>query len=153
KEGLPGSPAAEDGMSLLDIFRRSKPPTVAAQAKERLQIVLAHERSGRDSPDFLPALQQELLAVIKKYVSIDDDKVAVKLERDSGCAMLEVNLDLRGPAKRGAKAGTTDTVNCHGAPFRLKGGLPVTPTAGHVSNWLPGWIWVRGFGGMRGHPV
>lgn len=98
-------------MSLLDIFRRSKPPTVAAQAKERLQIVLAHERSGRDSPDFLPALQQELLAVIKKYVSIDDDKVAVKLERESGCSMLEVNVELPGPAKRGATAGTTATVN------------------------------------------
>jgi len=87
-------------MSLLDIFRRSKEPTVAAQAKERLQIVLAHERSGRDSPDFLPALQKELLAVIKKYVQIDDDKVAVKLERESGCSMLEVNVELPTQKKR-----------------------------------------------------
>ncbi|MDG5495498.1 MULTISPECIES: cell division topological specificity factor MinE [Azospirillaceae] len=91
-------------MNLLDIFKRSKPPTIAAQAKERLQIVLAHERSDRNSPDFLPALQQELLAVIKKYVSVDEDKVAVKLERESGCSMLEVNVELPSPAARAAAA-------------------------------------------------
>jgi len=91
-------------MGLLDLFRSHRNKGTAAIAKERLQIVLAHERSGRDSPDFLPALQQELLAVIKKYVSIDDDKVAVKLERESGCSMLEVNVELPSPAARAAAA-------------------------------------------------
>lgn len=86
-------------MNLLDFFRRSKEPTVASQAKERLQIVLAHERGDRNSPDFLPALQKELLAVIKKYVPIDDEKVLVKLERESGCSMLEVNVELPVPPK------------------------------------------------------
>ncbi|QJE73916.1 cell division topological specificity factor MinE [Aerophototrophica crusticola] len=90
-------------MNLLDFFRRSKEPTVASQAKERLQIVLAHERSDRNSPDFLPALQKELLAVIKKYVPIDDEKVLVKLERESGCSMLEVNVELPTPAKGASK--------------------------------------------------
>ena len=101
-------------MNLFDLFKRSKPPTVAAQAKERLQIVLAHERSDRNSPDFLPALQQELLAVIKKYVSVDEDKVAIKLERESGCSMLEVNVELPSPSKRAMP------------PPTAPGGKPVT---------------------------
>lgn len=86
-------------MSLFDFFRRPKQPSVAETARDRLQIVLAHERADRNAPDFLPALQKELLAVIKKYVPIDDDKVAVKLERDSGCSMLEVNVELPAPKK------------------------------------------------------
>ncbi|ACJ00859.1 cell division topological specificity factor MinE [Rhodospirillum centenum] len=85
-------------MNLMDFFRRNKEPT-ATTAKDRLQIVLAHERADRNAPDFLPALQKELLAVIKKYVPIDDDKVAVKLERESGCSMLEVNVELPAPTK------------------------------------------------------
>lgn len=91
-------------MSLFDFFRR-KEPSAAATAKDRLQIVLAHERADRNAPDFLPQLQKELLAVIKKYVPIDDDKVAVKLERESGCSMLEVNVELPAP-KKGAARGT-----------------------------------------------
>jgi cell division topological specificity factor len=90
-------------MSIFDFFRAPKRPTVAATAKERLQIVLAHERADRNSPDFLPQLQKELLAVIKKYVPIDDDKVAVKLERESGCSMLEVNVELPAPVKGAAR--------------------------------------------------
>lgn len=90
-------------MNIFDIFRRKD--NAAETAKSRLQIVLAHERADRNTPDFLPALQKELLAVIKKYVQIDDDKVAVKLERDSGCSMLEVNVELPGP-KKGASGGT-----------------------------------------------
>ena len=86
-------------MSLFDFFKRSKEPSAAATARDRLQIVLAHERADRNAPDFLPQLQKELLEVIKKYVSIDDDKVAVKLERESGCSMLEVNVELPAPRK------------------------------------------------------
>lgn len=93
-------------MSLFDFFRR-KEPSAAATAKDRLQIVLAHERADRNAPDFLPALQKELLAVIKKYVPIDDDKVAVKLERESGCSMLEVNVELPAPQKGAARAPAT----------------------------------------------
>ncbi|MDE1148357.1 MAG: cell division topological specificity factor MinE [Azospirillaceae bacterium] len=92
-------------MSIFSLFRAPKKASGADQAKERLQIVLAHERAGRDSPDFLPQLQKELLDVIKKYVSIDDDKVAVKLDRASGCSMLEVNVELPAPAKGTPRSG------------------------------------------------
>ena len=45
-------------------------PHSAAIAKERLKIVLAHERAGRDAPDFLPELQKELIDVVGRYVEI-----------------------------------------------------------------------------------
>lgn len=87
-------------MSIFDFFRSAPRPTAAATAKERLQLVLAHERADRNSPDFLPQLQRELLAVIKKYVAIDDEKVAVRLEREAGCSVLEVNVELPVQLKR-----------------------------------------------------
>jgi cell division topological specificity factor len=75
-------------------FFRAPAKTPAAHAKERLQIVMAHERSGRSGPDFLPMLQQELLAVIAKYVDLDQNKVEVKLDRGNDCSTLEVNIEL-----------------------------------------------------------
>lgn len=80
-------------MSIFSFFR-SAPKTSAVQAKERLQIVMAHERVGRSGPDYLPMLQQELLAVIAKYVDIDANKVEVKLDRGGDCSTLEVNIEL-----------------------------------------------------------
>ena len=62
-------------MSLFSLIFGNKPKT-ATIAKERLQLIIAHERSGQSSkPDFLPALQQELIAVISKYVSVNPDMV------------------------------------------------------------------------------
>ena len=63
-------------------------------AKERLQIILAHERSGRDSPDYLPQLQQELVAVISKYVKIDPNDIKVHLERQDTLEVLEVKIEM-----------------------------------------------------------
>ena len=82
-------------MSIFSFFR-SAPKASAVQAKERLQIVMAHERVGRSGPDYLPMLQQELLAVIAKYVDIDANKVEVKLDRGGDCSTLEVNIELPG---------------------------------------------------------
>ncbi|WP_119679071.1 cell division topological specificity factor MinE [Indioceanicola profundi] len=97
-------------MSLFDFFKRSKDEPAAVTARDRLQIVLAHERADRNAPDFLPQLQKELLEVIKKYVAIEDEKVAVKLERESGCSMLEVNVELPAP-KKGAPRQAPAKVN------------------------------------------
>lgn len=79
-------------MKLLDFFRRQ--PASAPQARERLQILLAHERAGHAGADYLPDLQRDLLDVIKKYVEIDDDKVQVQLDRGNDVATLEVNIEL-----------------------------------------------------------
>jgi cell division topological specificity factor len=68
----------------------------AAVAKERLQIILAHERSGRNAgqPDYLPALQRELVAVISKYVKINPDDLKVHFERQDDLEVLEVKIEL-----------------------------------------------------------
>lgn len=78
---------------LLTFFRR-KPDTSASVAKERLQIILAHERADRDEPEFLPRLQKELLAVIAKYVNIDQEQLNVGVQRNGQTAVLEINVEL-----------------------------------------------------------
>ncbi|HMW16479.1 MAG TPA: cell division topological specificity factor MinE [Accumulibacter sp.] len=80
-------------MSLLARLFGSKPRT-AAIAKERLQLIIAHERSGSgaSAPDFMPALQQELLAVISKYVSVNQEDIKVTLEKQGNLEVLEVNI-------------------------------------------------------------
>lgn len=88
-------------MSIFSFFR-SAPRASAVQAKERLQIVMAHERAGRTGPDYLPMLQQELLAVIAKYIDIDQNKVEVKLDRGGDCSTLELNIEL--PAREQLKS-------------------------------------------------
>ncbi|MBS3797622.1 cell division topological specificity factor MinE [Pseudoalteromonas sp. BDTF-M6] len=81
-------------MSLLDYFRSEK-KTSASMAKERLQIIVAHERSQRGTPDYLPQLKQDILEVIRKYVAIDADAVQVQLEQnEDDLAVLELNVTL-----------------------------------------------------------
>lgn len=68
----------------------------ASVAKERLQIILAHERSGRHAgqPDYLPALQRDLMAVISKYIKIDLQDIKVNVERQDNLEVLEVKIEL-----------------------------------------------------------
>ncbi|AMK76276.1 cell division topological specificity factor MinE [Methylomonas sp. MO1] len=80
-------------MSLLDYFRSSKTNT-ASLAKERLQILVAHERASRNQPSYLPELQQELLAVIRKYVNVGQDAITVNFEQDGNQETLELNIVL-----------------------------------------------------------
>jgi len=80
-------------MSLLDYFRSSKPKT-ASVAKERLQILVAHERYYRNKPSYLPQLQEELMQVIRKYVQVDQDAISVKFEQDDNQETLELNIVL-----------------------------------------------------------
>ena len=78
-------------MSLLDYFKTTKPNS-AKLAKERLQILVAHERSSRNQPSYLPALQQELLQVIQKYIQIDQDDISVHFDSDDEQETLELNI-------------------------------------------------------------
>jgi cell division topological specificity factor len=86
-------------MSILDYFLGPKKKT-ASVARERLQIILAHERAGLSGPDYLPQLQKELVAVISKYVSINPDDITVSLDRKDDLEVLEVNIVLPETAKR-----------------------------------------------------
>ncbi len=82
-------------MRLLEKFRLIRQPRATANvAKERLQIIISHERIKRQGPDFLPKLEQELLAVIAKYMPIDPNKVKVELDRQDDCSVLELNVTL-----------------------------------------------------------
>jgi cell division topological specificity factor len=86
-------------MNLLDYFRSSKSKT-ASVAKERLQILVAHERYYRNKPSYLPQLQEELMQVIRKYVQVDQDAISVKFEQDDNQETLELNIilpDTQGP--------------------------------------------------------
>ena len=71
-------------------------PKTANMAKERLQLIIARERidDGKPSADFLPAMQQELVAVISKYVQIDDDGVKFNVQKQDNLEVLEVNIVL-----------------------------------------------------------
>jgi cell division topological specificity factor len=80
-------------MSFFDFFLRSRKPT-AALAKERLQIIVAHERSLRGMPDFLPRLQREILEVIARYVAVEREQVKVSFDRNEECEVLELNIVL-----------------------------------------------------------
>jgi cell division topological specificity factor len=72
----------------------------AAIAKERLKIVLAHERAGRHAPDFLPKLQKELIEVVARYVEIGEDMIRVNLGRSGETSLLEINIELDGAKQR-----------------------------------------------------
>ncbi len=80
-------------MSFLSFFLGQKKNT-ASVAKERLQIILAHERTGRGAPDYLPQLQRELVAVISKYVQINPEDLKVNLERQDTLEVLEVKIEI-----------------------------------------------------------
>lgn len=83
-------------MGFLSFFLGEKKRT-ASVAKERLQLILAHERSetGRSrSPDYLADLQRELVAVIAKYVSINPDDIKVQMERQGDLEVIEVKIEL-----------------------------------------------------------
>tara|TARA_R110002051_G_scaffold70381_7_gene126544 strand:- start:54635 stop:54892 length:258 start_codon:yes stop_codon:yes gene_type:complete len=82
-------------MSIFDyLLKKKEKPRTAAMAKERLQIIVAHERRKRTEPDYLPMMQQEIIQVIRKYVSIADDQVSVQLESSDDCSVLELNNTL-----------------------------------------------------------
>ena len=80
-------------MGLMDFFRSSRKGS-ASVAKERLQILVAHDRAQRNSPSYLPKLQQEILDVIRKYVAVDQDAVSVNYEQEGQREILELNIVL-----------------------------------------------------------
>ena len=89
-------------MSLFSLFtRRSSAPV----ARERLQVLLAHERAVIGNSDLVAVLREEILAVIAKHVPVERDKVRVKMDRGDSVSLLEVDIELpEMPAALGDKA-------------------------------------------------
>ena len=80
-------------MRLFEFFGLHRRPPSADTAKQRLQLVIAHDK-GSGGYEFLPLLQRELLEVIRKYVEIDVRKVKVDIERGDQMSILELNVEL-----------------------------------------------------------
>ena len=87
-------------MGMFDFLRAKK--TTAETAKNRLQIIIAQERTSRGGPDYLPLLQRELLEVIRKYVNVDVEAVKVDLVKDGEHDVLDISVAL--PDERTATA-------------------------------------------------
>jgi cell division topological specificity factor len=81
-------------MRLIDFFRKNQKPSSASVARERLQILVAHERIERHTNSYLPQLKEDLLKVIRKYVEVDQESINVQLEMDGNQEILELNIVL-----------------------------------------------------------
>jgi cell division topological specificity factor len=82
-------------MNLLRFFRRApRPPQTAPAARERLQILLTHERSSGSQPDLVAILREEILAVVGKHVKIDPGAVEVRLDRGKDISTLEIEVEV-----------------------------------------------------------
>ncbi len=84
-------------MGLLQNFRNNinqRNQGSASVAKERLQILVAHDRMGRDQPSYLKHLEREILEVIRKYVPVDEEAISVSYEQEGQQEILELNIIL-----------------------------------------------------------
>ncbi|HUK58294.1 MAG TPA: cell division topological specificity factor MinE [Stellaceae bacterium] len=90
-------------MRLLEYILPQRPRT-ASVAKERLMLVLAHEHAGSEGSEFLPALRNDLIAIVRKYVAAKDDAIEVKLGHQGKAAVLEISIELPGKSGRRAHA-------------------------------------------------
>ncbi|WP_448874039.1 cell division topological specificity factor MinE [Desulfobulbus propionicus] len=85
-------------MKFFDFFK-SKKPGSASVAKERLQIIVAHERRRSTTPDFLPQLQNDILQVVRKYIQINEEQIKLSVDKRGDFEVLELNISLAEPGK------------------------------------------------------
>jgi cell division topological specificity factor len=78
----------------MNIFRLFSRPASAETARDRLQVLLAHERASVGESDLVAKLRDEIMAVIAKHVQVDGDKVNVKMERGSKVSTLAVDIEI-----------------------------------------------------------
>ena len=86
-------------MNLFRFFSRSES---APAARERLQVLLAHERASAGGSDLVTKLRDEILQVISKHMQIDDEKVRVTMERGAQVSTLAVDIEIPFDAKKAA---------------------------------------------------
>ena len=86
-------------MNLLSLFRRRDSAPVA---RERLQVLLAHERAFVGKSDLLAVLQEEIIAVIAKHVTIERDRVQIKMDRGDPISTLEIDVEVPSAAAAAA---------------------------------------------------
>lgn len=81
-------------MRLIDFFKR---PRTAPVARERLQILLAHERAVSGKSDLIAILREEILAVVAKHFPVEQEGITVKMERGDVVSTLEVEVEIPTP--------------------------------------------------------
>ena len=86
-------------MSMLRLFSRAQS---APAARERLQVLLAHERAVTGDSDLVGKLRDEILKAISKHMQVDDEKVSIKMERGPQVSTLAVDIEI--PFDAGKKA-------------------------------------------------
>lgn len=91
----------ESGMKFFGFLKKSSSAPIA---RERLQILLAHERRGADQPELLNLLREEILAVIAKHLQFDREKVLIKLDRGRSVCTLDVDIELPNSFDAASKA-------------------------------------------------
>nr|WP_294514050.1 cell division topological specificity factor MinE [uncultured Rhodopila sp.] len=84
-------------MNLMGFFRKSSSAPVA---RDRLQVLLAHERSVIGKNDLLATLQEEILAVIAKHITVERDAVQIKMDRGASVSTLEIDVEVPFDAKK-----------------------------------------------------
>ena len=78
-------------MSIFSYVRRKDSAPIA---RDRLQIMLAHERATLGGSDIVAKLREEILAVIARHMTIDQDKVQVKMDRDGSVSTLDIEIEV-----------------------------------------------------------
>ncbi len=78
-------------MSMFGFFRRRGSAPVA---RERLQILLAHERAARHQPDLLAILREEIMAVVTRHVSVEPDDIEIRMDRGDKVSTLEIDIEI-----------------------------------------------------------
>jgi len=86
-------------MNFFELFRKKRPSS-ASIAKERLQIIVSHERRRPSTPDFLPSLQKDILEVVRKYIHINENQIKLSVDRKGECEVLELNISLSDSVKK-----------------------------------------------------
>jgi len=81
-------------MNLFTLFNRRPSAPVA---RDRLQILLAHERAASGRTDLIAVLREEILGVIAKHVAVEPDKVQVKMDRRDSVSTLAVDIEIPMP--------------------------------------------------------
>ena len=78
----------------MSVFNRFKPRSTAGVARERLQILLSHERVTRGQSDLIAVLREEILVAIAKHVIVERDKIHISMERGENVSSLEINIEI-----------------------------------------------------------
>jgi cell division topological specificity factor len=77
-------------MTFFTAFRRGSAPI----ARQRLQILLAHEHAARNQPDLLNILREAILTVVSRHVAFEPDKVQIKFDRGESVTTLVIDIEV-----------------------------------------------------------